>query len=73
MSRPKALLVVPVMPAEHGNGLAMRAGLLLEGARSPLVGRDRALVERHRTVAGVAAEFERLALDIVGSARAARR
>jgi glycosyltransferase involved in cell wall biosynthesis len=35
MSRPKALLVVPVLPATGGNGLAMRAGLLLEGlARS---------------------------------------
>jgi len=27
----RSLLVVPVMPAEGGNGLAMRAGLLLEG------------------------------------------
>lgn len=35
MDRPSALLLVPVMPAEGGNGLAMRAGLLLEGlARS---------------------------------------
>lgn len=35
MSRTRALLLAPVLPAEGGNGLAMRAGLLLEGlARS---------------------------------------
>jgi glycosyltransferase involved in cell wall biosynthesis len=31
MTRPRAVLVAPVMPVEQGNGLAMRAGLLLEG------------------------------------------
>src|SRR5437764_174379 len=35
MSRPDAVLITPAMPSERGNGLAMRAGLLLEGlARS---------------------------------------
>lgn len=31
MARPEALLVVPVTPLARGNGLAMRAGMLLEG------------------------------------------
>lgn len=31
VGRPEALLVVPVTPAAAGNGLAMRAGILLEG------------------------------------------
>ena len=31
MARAEALFLTPVMPAEGGNGLAMRAGLLLEG------------------------------------------
>lgn len=32
-SRPRVLLVTPIAPAQTGNGLAMRAGLLVEGLR----------------------------------------
>ena len=34
MARPRLLFVAPVMPADSGNGLAMRAGLFLDAAAS---------------------------------------